>query len=201
MKNWLVSGAVAFGLMGAAGAASPQGYAPECVRVVADLCGTQSARQCLSRSAMWKFIPDNCMGDVQTMVEMDREAMPTRPTRSAAPLVDDRAAARAKARAALATATRQSQAKKTDMAFKVFISSSRPVTHFQTVGASTVSSNWLKTPVPVGGCRGLVFKSGEAACSQRTRITFLGGTTREGVINYCGGKDVLYVTNSEIWIE
>lgn len=55
-------------------AASAQGYSPRCMKAVTDLCGDTPAGTCFSSDAMWAQVPDLCIGDIQTMIEAEREA-------------------------------------------------------------------------------------------------------------------------------
>ena len=54
--------------------ASAQGHEERCNALVAKLCGASPAEQCFVKESLWSEVPDDCIGDVQTMIEMAREA-------------------------------------------------------------------------------------------------------------------------------
>jgi hypothetical protein len=45
-----------------------------CLQQVEDLCGSGSVSQCFADESMWDLVYNECTGDIQTLVEMDREA-------------------------------------------------------------------------------------------------------------------------------
>ena len=45
-----------------------------CLQQVQDLCGQGSVSQCFADESMWDFTNEECRGDIQTLIEMDREA-------------------------------------------------------------------------------------------------------------------------------
>lgn len=68
----------AAGLSIAAGSLAPasaQGFAPACEREVKDLCGRISVGRCFQDESLWNSVSPRCTGDIQTMIEMEREAL------------------------------------------------------------------------------------------------------------------------------
>lgn len=51
-----------------------QGHAPHCMDAVDNICGDTPVGRCFSSDRMWAQVPDRCLGDIQTMIEMEREA-------------------------------------------------------------------------------------------------------------------------------
>ena len=45
-----------------------------CLQQVEDLCGQGSVSQCFADESLWDFTNEECHGDIQTLIEMDREA-------------------------------------------------------------------------------------------------------------------------------
>jgi hypothetical protein len=92
-------------------------------------------------------------------------------------------------------------AKKADMAFKVFNGTSFNIVDVRMIKADNSAVNILKTPIGPGQFRSIVFKTGESRCRQQTRVTLVSGLTWNKMIDYCGGKNILYVTRDDMWIE
>ena len=116
------------------------------------------------------------------------------------PGANDRAAARQRAATADRRQTAREAALKQDLKFRLFNASSGTITGFAMLKGGNSSSNWLKgKSVAAGQFRPLTFFSG-TSCSHNTRVTFASGRTATQMINYCG-KDVLYVSDNEIWAE
>ena len=68
----------AAGLSIAAGSLAPasaQGFAPACEREVKDLCGRVSVGRCFQDESLWNSVSTRCTGDIQSMIEMEREAL------------------------------------------------------------------------------------------------------------------------------
>lgn len=53
--------------------AAAQGFDERCSKIVDAICGSEIGR-CFRQKDIWDYIPSKCSGDVQSMVEMDREA-------------------------------------------------------------------------------------------------------------------------------
>ncbi len=115
---------------------------------------------------------------------------------------DPRAAARAAAARANVRATANSAALKADLAFRLFNSSRVPITNFVMLSASGSSSkNWLRPGESVApqAFRNMNFATG-SACRHNTQITFANGARLNQSIDYCR-KDILYVSDRDMWIE
>jgi len=55
--------------------AAAQGHDADCLDLAARLCGETPVGQCFAADeALWQRVPDRCSGDLQTMIEMEREA-------------------------------------------------------------------------------------------------------------------------------
>lgn len=65
---------MALGLAGG-GPALGQGYDEQCLAAVKALCGDGSIRECFNTDSAWQRIPPTCEGDVQSMIEGEREAL------------------------------------------------------------------------------------------------------------------------------
>jgi len=75
MKISGISAAAAFAVVGFGGAASAQGLDQFCLDSVDYLCGGGMVGSCFSVQANWEDLPNECVGDVQTLIEMEREAL------------------------------------------------------------------------------------------------------------------------------
>lgn len=67
------------GLLAVLGGLAPhgavaQGMDERCQRIVDALCRDAVVGQCFRRKDMWDYVPARCSGDIQAMIEMDREA-------------------------------------------------------------------------------------------------------------------------------
>lgn len=51
-----------------------QGFGQACEQAVAKLCRPGEIGACFEDEAKWTLLPEGCTGDVQTMIEMEREA-------------------------------------------------------------------------------------------------------------------------------
>lgn len=58
----------------AASAVQAQELNSICLQQVEDLCGKTLVSQCFQDQSMWDLVYNECVGDVQTLLEMDREA-------------------------------------------------------------------------------------------------------------------------------
>ena len=75
MPMWRIFAAAGLAIAaGSAGPAAAQGYAPACERVVKELCGRVSVGRCFQDESLWDSVDPQCTGDIQTMIEMEREA-------------------------------------------------------------------------------------------------------------------------------
>ncbi len=138
----------------------------------------------------------------QSMARAPRAA-PSRMAGSAAPAGGDaRDAARAAAARAGSRDAARSAAVKADLAFRLFNASSESIVEFAMMGASgTPSANWFRTSGPLAAnlFRKMNFSTG-TTCTHIVRVTFAGGGRTTRPINFCG-KNILYVSNDDIWIE
>ncbi|KMS58849.1 MULTISPECIES: hypothetical protein [Sphingobium] len=115
---------------------------------------------------------------------------------------DARASARAAAERAGSRDAARSAAVKADLAFRLFNASSESIVEFAMMGASgTPSANWFRTSGPLAAnlFRQMNFSTG-TTCTHTVRVTFAGGGRTTRPINFCG-KNILYVSNDDIWIE
>jgi len=67
--------AAAFAVAGFGGAAAAQGLDQFCLDNVDYLCGGGMVGDCFSVQSNWEALPNECIGDVQTLIEMEREAL------------------------------------------------------------------------------------------------------------------------------
>jgi len=67
--------AAAFAVAGFGGAAAAQGLDQFCLDTVDYLCGDALVGACFDVQAKWDDLPNECIGDVQTLIEMEREAL------------------------------------------------------------------------------------------------------------------------------
>ncbi|MGA0531042.1 hypothetical protein [Hansschlegelia sp. KR7-227] len=75
MRKTLLLGALAAAALACAPhAAGAQGMDERCSKIVDALCVDVTVGQCFRKNDIWDYIPQKCTGDVQSMVEMDREA-------------------------------------------------------------------------------------------------------------------------------
>ena len=56
------------------GSSLAQGYEPKCMAQVEKLCRGGDVSECFQDDKMWRKLDEACHGDVQTMIEMEREA-------------------------------------------------------------------------------------------------------------------------------
>ncbi len=61
-------------ILGIGSNVAAQGHDERCSAKVGELCGAVSASECFSDESKWERLPEECTGDVQTMIEMEREA-------------------------------------------------------------------------------------------------------------------------------
>lgn len=61
-------------LAGSVSPAPAQGFQPECIAKIKQLCGRVSPGRCFEDESLWDAVPARCSGDIQTMIEMEREA-------------------------------------------------------------------------------------------------------------------------------
>ena len=73
IKGLVAAGA--FALAGFGGVVSAQGLDQFCLDTVDYLCGGAMVGACFDVQANWDYLPDECIGDVQTLIEMEREAL------------------------------------------------------------------------------------------------------------------------------
>lgn len=98
-------------------------------------------------------------------------------------------------------AVARAAAMKADLAFRLFNSSGESIVELIMIGKTgTPSGNWLKSgAVMPNGFRNLNFANG-SSCSHTVRVTFAGGGRTTRPIDFCG-KNTLYVSNNDMWIE
>jgi hypothetical protein len=107
---------------------------------------------------------------------------------------------RAAARAMATAAARGPVMSAADRSFRLFNASTGIITGFATIGGNgSVSGNWIVTPVAKGAFKPLTFASA-TACRHTARITFATGRTTTKSLDFCG-KDILYVSNKDLWTE
>ncbi|MEP0943851.1 MAG: lysozyme inhibitor LprI family protein [Rhizobiaceae bacterium] len=73
-KIVLISGILLAWTGGLTAVASAQGTDEKCLRNVKDICGDEPANLCFSNQTNWDYTLPECEGDIQTMIEMAREA-------------------------------------------------------------------------------------------------------------------------------
>jgi hypothetical protein len=66
---------IAIALAGSGGAVSAQGLDQFCLDTVDYLCGGAMVGACFQVDSNWDDLPQECIGDVQTLIEMEREAL------------------------------------------------------------------------------------------------------------------------------
>lgn len=72
MKKLSVCLGAALLVMAFSNAASAQS-SDQCYEIAAILCGDEELTPCMARPNMMSKLPQNCVGDIQTMLEMERE--------------------------------------------------------------------------------------------------------------------------------
>ncbi|WP_146589523.1 SH3 domain-containing protein [Puniceibacterium confluentis] len=74
MTKWYLAAAViAVSLLGPTRSAHAQELQPQCQQNVKELCGRVGVGTCFADGALWPLVADECVGDIQTMIEMERE--------------------------------------------------------------------------------------------------------------------------------
>ncbi|WAP69408.1 SH3 domain-containing protein [Jiella pelagia] len=75
MPMWRIFAAASLVIAaGSIAPASAQGFAPACQNLVKELCGRVSVGRCFQDESLWASVNPQCSGDIQTMIEMEREA-------------------------------------------------------------------------------------------------------------------------------
>ncbi|NDW03478.1 SH3 domain-containing protein [Jiella pacifica] len=75
MPTWRILAAGLAIAAGSVGPAAAQGFPPACQDLVEKLCGRVSVGRCFQDESLWASVSSQCSGDIQTMIEMEREAL------------------------------------------------------------------------------------------------------------------------------